>query len=90
MAGLSSIDYDLEVDRMVDEIKKNDSKLVLLHLPDGLKPKAEMLQRIIIEKTNAKVLIWAGSNFGACDLPIDSARAGVDLIIHFGHSPWLS
>ena len=39
---------------------------------------------------DVNVLIWAGSNFGACDLPVDVERAGVDLIIHFGHSPWLS
>lgn len=85
-----SFDYDLELNKMILEIKKNDSKLVLLHLPDGLKPKAEMLQQEIKSKTNAKVLIWAGSNFGACDLPVDAQRAGVDLIVHFGHSPWLS
>ena len=82
--------YDLEKEKVIAEIKKNKAKLVLLHLPDGLKPKAEELQREIKGKTNAKVLIWGGSNFGACDLPIDTERAGVDLIIHFWHSAWLS
>ena len=87
---MSPSDYDLETSRMIEEIKKNNSKLVLLHLPDGLKPRAAEIQRIIKKETKAEVLIWCGSNFGACDLPIDSERAGVDLIVHFGHSPWLS
>lgn len=84
------LDYDLETEKMIAEIKKADAKLVLLHLPDGLKPRAKELQDIIKKETNAEVLIWGGSNFGACDLPIDSQRVGVDLIIHFGHSAWLS
>jgi len=84
------LDYDLEKDQMVEEIKKNNAKMVLLHLPDGLKPKAKELQEIIEKNTEAAVIIWGGSNFGACDLPVDSERAGVDLIVHFGHSAWLS
>jgi len=84
------LDYDLEKDQMVEEIKKNNAKMVLLHLPDGLKPKAKELQEIIEKNTEATVIIWGGSNFGACDLPVDSERAGVDLIVHFGHSAWLS
>ena len=87
---MSPSDYDLETSRMIEEIKKAQAKMVLLHLPDGLKPRAEELQRMILKETEAEVLIWCGSNFGACDLPVDSERAGVDLIIHFGHSPWLS
>lgn len=84
-------EYDLEFEKIVDTIKKNEAKTVMLHLPDGLKMRAPDIQRFI--KSNLEdvhVLIWAGSNFGACDLPVDVKRAGVDLILHFGHSPWLS
>lgn len=87
---MSSSRYDLETTRMISEIKKNDAKFVLLHLPDGLKPRAAELQELIKKDTDAEVLIWAGSNFGACDLPVDAERIGVDLVIHFGHSAWLS
>lgn len=87
---MTDFDYDLETERMIEEIKKENAKLVLLHLPDGLKPRAKELQEIVKKQTDAEVLIWGGSNFGACDLPIDSQRIGVDLIIHFGHSAWLS
>ena len=82
--------YDLEKERVVQEILNNKAKLVLLHLPDGLKTKADELQREILDKTKAEVIIWGGSNFGACDIPVDASRAGVDLVIHFGHSAWLS
>jgi 2-(3-amino-3-carboxypropyl)histidine synthase len=83
-------DYNLEKERMISEVKKAKAKLVLLHLPDGLKPRAAELQEEIHRNTDAEVMIWCGTNFGACDLPVDVERAGVDLIIHFGHSPWLS
>jgi diphthamide biosynthesis enzyme Dph1/Dph2-like protein len=83
-------EYDLELERVVSEIKKSNSKIVLLHLPDGLKPKAEEIQQKINKETDVLILIWAGSNFGACDLPIDTERIGVDLIIHFGHSAWVN
>ncbi len=87
---MDSKDYDLEKERMVTEIRKANAKLVLLHLPDGLKPRAAELQEEIKKNTDAEVMIWCGTNFGACDLPVDVERAGVDLIVHFGHSPWLS
>ncbi len=84
-------EYDLELDRIVSEIKNQKPSTILLHLPDGLKPKAEDIQDYIQrECEDVKILIWAGSNFGACDLPVDVQRAGVEIIFHFGHSPWLS
>lgn len=82
------MDYDLELDHIIGEIKKKKAKRVCLQLPDGLKPQAKELADTIQEKTNAEVIIWAGSNFGACDLAIDVQRLGVDLLIAFGHSEW--
>lgn len=87
---MKPLDYDLETKNMVEKINEHKAKLVVLHLPDGLKPRAAELQRIIHNQTKAQAMIWAGSNFGACDLPVDVKRTGCDLIIHFGHSAWLS
>jgi len=82
-------DYDLELDKAVDEIKNNDAKRVLLHLPDGLKPKADEIQEYIEKEVkDVEILIWAGSCFGACDIPIEAKNVGVDLLIHWGHSRW--
>jgi len=81
--------YDLELNKAVKQIKKEKAKLVLIQLPDGLKPKADLIKREIESKTNSSVLIWLGSCFGACDIP-DAKKLGVDLILQWGHSEWTS
>lgn len=80
--------YDLKMDKVINEIKKHNAKTVCLQLPDGLKQKAEELQKIIENKTKSQVIIWGGSCFGSCDLPLEVKRLGVDLLVHYGHSPW--
>ncbi len=81
-------DYNFELDKVIDTIKLNSSKNVLIQLPDGLKPLAQNLKEDIESKIDVEVWIWAGSNFGACDIPSDVEKLGIDLIIHFGHSSW--
>jgi 2-(3-amino-3-carboxypropyl)histidine synthase len=80
--------YKLEIDRIINEIKKQNAKLVCIQLPDGIKPKASGIQKEIEKNTDAQVVIWGGSCYGSCDLPLEVKRLGVDLLIHFGHSPW--
>lgn len=79
--------YDLELNKVVKEIKKQKAKLVCIQLPDGLKPKATEIAKELEKNTNAKILIWAGSCFGACDVPVE-LKDKVDLLIQFGHSEW--
>lgn len=76
--------YELELDRIVSEIKKQKAKTVLLQLPDGLKPWGPTISNYLEEETRAKISIWLGACFGACDLPNSSAN----LVIQFGHAPW--
>ncbi len=76
--------YELELDRIVSEIRKSGAKSVLLQLPDGLKPWATSIADFLEEKTSANVRIYLGDCFGACDLPNSSC----DLVIQFGHAPW--
>ena len=80
--------YNLEIENIVEEIKKQKAKTVCLQLPDGIKPKAEQIQKTIEKETDAQVIIWGGSCYGSCDLPLEVKKLGVDLLIHFGHSPW--
>lgn len=82
------MDYDLELDRVIAEVKKSKAKRVCIQLADGLKPRAKEIQEAIEKSTDAEVLIWAGSCFGACDVPLQVERLGVDLLIQFGHSEW--
>jgi len=82
------MDYDLELDKAISEIRKSKVKRVLLQLPDGLKPKALEIQEKIEKSTNAEVAIWLGTCFGACDLPHGVEKMGFDLVIQWGHSKW--
>lgn len=82
------MEYDLELDKAIDRIKKEKANLVLLQLPDGLKPRAREIQEELGQSTSARILIWGGSNFGACDAPVEVERLGVDLVLAWGHSAW--
>ena len=87
---MNALDYDLELERVTESIEEHEAELVCLHIPEGLRPRADDIQAHVKETTDAQVLIWSGTNFGAGDLPVDVERAGADLIVHFGHSAWLS
>jgi 2-(3-amino-3-carboxypropyl)histidine synthase len=80
--------YDLELERVISEIKKAKAKLILLQFPDGLKPYATAVVDYLEDKTNAEFLIWLGTCFGACDTPleVEKLKPKVDLIIQFGHN----
>jgi 2-(3-amino-3-carboxypropyl)histidine synthase len=80
--------YDLELERILTEIKSSKAKLVLLQFPDGLKPYATAVVDYLEEKSNAEFLIWFGSCFGACDTPVlgKELEKKIDLIIQFGHN----
>jgi len=75
------MDYDLELKKLPEIIK--GKKKVLIQLPDGLKPQAEQIVNFLEKKTESEIFVWAGSCFGACDIP---NVKGYDLIIQFGHS----
>jgi len=82
------MNYDLEMDKVVKNIKNKKAKLVCIQLPDGLKKEAGKIQKDIESKTKAKVVIWLGSCYGACDVPEHISKLGVDLLIQWGHSEW--
>jgi len=80
-------DYDLELDRVVAQIKEKNAKLVGLQLPEGLKKEAVKIAQEIESKTGAKTVIFTDSCYGACDTKEKEGKVlGLDLIIHFGHT----
>ena len=80
--------YDLELDKVISQIKKEKAKLVLLQFPDGLKQYATSVVDYLREKTSAEFLIWIGSCYGACDTPtdLDKLKPKIDLVVQFGHN----
>ena len=81
--------YEIDLKNAIKSIKDISAKRVLIQLPDGIKPRAGEIVEEIEEETDARVFIWANSNFGACDLPSGIEHLKVDLLLHFGHSKWL-
>jgi len=83
--------YELELNKVANEIKKSKAKLVLLQFPDGLKPYATKIVDFLekqTEKEKTEFLIWLGSCYGACDFPtgIERINPKIDLVVQFGHN----
>jgi 2-(3-amino-3-carboxypropyl)histidine synthase len=82
--------YDLELSRILKQIRKSKAKIVLLQFPDGLKQWANSIVDYLREKTKNKTefLIWFGSCYGACDTPVlgKELEKQINLIIQFGHN----
>ena len=73
--------YDIEIDKIVAQIKKSKAKRVLLQFPDGLKQYATAVVDYLETKTKAEFLIWLGTCYGACDTPVGIDNLKIDLVI---------
>ena len=82
--------FDLEIQTIITKIKGKKAKLVALQFPDGLKPYATTIAEKIQDSTGCKCIIWFGSCYGSCDIPIqlDTIKPKIDLLVHFGHTSW--
>ncbi|MBN2141811.1 diphthamide synthesis protein [Candidatus Woesearchaeota archaeon] len=81
--------YDLELDRVITRIKEKGHKMVMIQLPDGLKPKAKHIVDTIRKETGAEAIIWMGSCYGGCDIPFGLEQLGVDFLVQWGHNQYL-
>lgn len=80
--------YDLELDAVEQKIKAEKAKIVCIQLPEGIRPLARDIVLELEKRTGAKVITWLGSCWGACDLPLEVNRLGVNLLVQWGHSEW--
>jgi diphthamide biosynthesis enzyme Dph1/Dph2-like protein len=83
------MNYDLELEKAVSFIKRSKAKIVCLQLPDGLKHLSQEIQDYLEQNTKAQVVIWMGSCFGACDVPIELKHLKIDALIQWGHSKYI-
>ena len=73
--------FDLQLDRVVDWIRRNGYSSVAVQLPEGLRSKAlDISDRV--SSAGVSVTIIGDTCYGACDIRKDNA----DALIHFGHS----
>jgi len=81
------MDYDLELEKAASIIREEGARKICVQLPDGLKPHGKEIVDYLNSNTEAKIVLWAGSCFGACDTPnLDENE--YDLLIQWGHSEW--
>jgi diphthamide biosynthesis enzyme Dph1/Dph2-like protein len=83
------MNYDLELEKAISHIKKSKAKNVCVQLPDGLKPLAQEIQDALEQGTSANIMLWLGSCFGACDIPLELQHMNIDLLIQWGHSEYI-
>ena len=82
--------FDFQEDFVVKEINSKKAKVVLLQLPEGLKQEAFRLVNYFESKTKAEIVVSGETCWGGCDLALDEAKnLGADLIIHYGHAPFI-
>ncbi|MEM3017476.1 MAG: diphthamide biosynthesis enzyme Dph2 [Candidatus Bathyarchaeia archaeon] len=82
--------YNLEIDRLIDEITRRRSRRVLIQVPDGIKPQAASLLETIETRTSAEAFLSASACHGACDIDFEEAtQLHADLIIHCGHTEFI-
>ena len=81
---------DFEEQKIKQEIARLGAKRVLIQMPQGLKPEATKIAKVI-EATGAVAIVSSDPCYGACDIAQTEAEAlGAGLILHFGHSKMIS
>ena len=81
--------YDLELEKLAEEVNSKKHKLVVLQFPDGLKYYAKEVVDELKEKTKAEYFIYFGPCFGACDVPLHLKELNFDLCVQWGHSVYI-
>ena len=82
--------YILNFEELLPRIKAEHPGLqaIGLQFPDGLRDYATEIGKVVQKETGALPVISADPCYGACDLCDDEmAKLGVQVLIHFGHSP---
>ncbi|MCK4757427.1 MAG: diphthamide biosynthesis enzyme Dph2 [Thermoplasmata archaeon] len=76
-------DFDFEVDKIIEAIKKGNHTTITLQFPEGLKRRAAKVVSEITGKADIKIIISGEPCYGACDLPASTDG----LLVNFGHYP---
>src|SRR3972149_11415685 len=80
---------NFETEKLVRELKKIKPKRVLVQLPEGIKQNAIEIAQTI-EKLGIETVFSGETCWGGWSVGVDEAeKIGADLIIHFGHAPFI-
>ena len=82
--------FDFEEARVIKELQEKKIKKALLQLPEGLKKEAVRLANLFEKETSTELFVSGETCWGGCDLALEEAKIlGVDLLIHYGHAPFM-
>ncbi len=87
--SLLSTYYDLELDKLVEEVNAKNFSKVVLQFPDGLKYYAREVLDVLEARTKAQFFVYFGTCFGACDVPLHLKELDFDLCVQWGHSVYV-
>lgn len=80
--------YTYDVNKVVEEIRKNNSKRVLIQLPDGLKHfSTTLIDELRSTLRDVEFVVDAAPIYGSCILN-NNINKHYDLTLHFGHEPY--
>lgn len=82
--------YELDFEELLPRIKQEHPglKAIALQFPDGLRDYGTQVADIVQKELGALPVVSADPCYGACDLCDDEvAKLGIEVLIHFGHSP---
>jgi 2-(3-amino-3-carboxypropyl)histidine synthase len=79
--------YQLEENKIIEEVKRRGANRVLLQMPEGLKPLGFRLAKLLEGQIGVEVFVSGDPCYGACDLALGpKSRVEADLLIHLGHA----
>lgn len=79
--------YNFEIHKTIWHIRKNESKVVALQMPEGLLMFSCTISDILERFCQVETVVMGDVTYGACCVDDFTARAlGCDLLVHYGHS----
>jgi 2-(3-amino-3-carboxypropyl)histidine synthase len=86
--NLAESPYDFELDRVIDWVRQNNFKKVLLQSAPGLIRYLPEIGGYIKQMTGADTVVDGRGRFGACDVYTD--LTGFEAVVHFGHTGFIN
>ncbi|MFH1408486.1 MAG: diphthamide biosynthesis enzyme Dph2 [Nanoarchaeota archaeon] len=81
--------FDYGLDELKEELMKKKPKKVLVQLPEGMKGNAPELGSFF-HNLSIQAIFSGDTCWGACaPATIEAKQLGADLIVHFGHAPFM-
>jgi 2-(3-amino-3-carboxypropyl)histidine synthase len=82
---------NFETDKLIAELKERKPKKILVQLAEGIKQNATELSEIIDKLGLGIKIVFSGETaWGGCAIAVEEAKeVGADLIVHFGHAPFI-